>query len=374
MLPTELSVQHGSTRINGIRYHYVEAGAGPLVLLLHGFPENWWSWRYQIQPLAQAGLRVVAPDMRGYNDSGKQGPYDLNTLTSDVCELIRALGAERAHLVGHDWGGAVAWHAASTRPACVDKLAVLNCPHPALMAKALRSNWRQIKRSWHMFFFQLPVLPEWALLRSTASMFARVYAREGLHFPVEEVRPFVDGLHRPGAAKAMLGWYRAAFRGARRSRPSYPRIEDEVLLLWGKKDFALSYDDLIPGTKRYAPKLDIELFEGAGHFVHAARPDAVNAALVEFFSTARGAARPSREAKRRAAAQGRSTFNVVLANPGDNKIGVLRELRSITGLELREAHELIENIPRTIKENASWQEAERIKSQLAAAGATVEIT
>jgi ribosomal protein L7/L12 len=376
MLPSELSVEHRTVRANGLLHHYVEAGAGPLVLLLHGFPENWWAWRYQIRPLAEAGFRVVAPDLRGYNDTGKEGPYDLDTLGTDVCELIRALGAERAHLVGHDWGGAVAWHVASMRPMYADKIAVLNCPHPAVMTEALKTSWRQLRRSWYMFFFQLPLLPEYALLRSTASRFVHMYAKDGLMFSEEEVRPFVEGLRKPGAAKAMLGWYRAAFRGAvkRRGGPAYPRIDDYVLLLWGKKDLALFYDDVVPGTERYAPKLDIEVFESGGHFLNATQPERVNEALVEFFSVGRGEARPSAVAKRRAAAQGRSTFNVILANAGENKIGVIRELRSITGLELREARDLIESVPRTIKENASWHDAERIKSQLTAAGATVEIS
>jgi pimeloyl-ACP methyl ester carboxylesterase/ribosomal protein L7/L12 len=454
MLPNELRVRRGSAVVGGgVRYHYVEAGQGPLLLLLHGFPENHWSWRYQIEPLARAGFRVVAPDLRGFNHSDKRGPYDLDTMCADVGGLIAALGAERASVVGHDWGGAVAWHLASFRPQLVDRVVVINCPHPARMAVALRSSWRQIMRSWYMFFAQVPLLPEWSLLHVTSSMFARMYARDGARFPEEELRPFVEGLHKPGAVHAMLGWCRAEFWGALKRRgaiPAYPPIAAEVLLLWGGKDFVLGYEDLVPGTKRYAPKLRIEVVESGGHFVHAEQPDRVNQALIAFLTVGRPAEAaveaeapaveaeapaveaeapaveaeapaveaeapaveaeapaveaeapaveaeaPAVEAEAPAVEPPleqafveapppppapprgpppRTAFTVVLADAGENKIGVIRELRDITGLDVRQARALIDHVPRTIRENASWRDAERIRNQLTAAGATVEIT
>src|SRR3954449_2631161 len=153
---------HREAVVNGVRLHYVEAGAGPLVVLLHGFPEFWYSWRHQIPALAAAGFRVVAPDMRGYNRSDKPRgvrAYSGDALTGDVAKLIRACGAERAVVVGHDWGAAVAWQFAMAYPALLERLVIMNAPHPARFLRALRT-WRQARKSWYMFFFQLPWLPE----------------------------------------------------------------------------------------------------------------------------------------------------------------------------------------------------------------------
>lgn len=292
MKPSELQhVTHHFVQLPALRMHYVEAGEGPLVVLLHGFPENWWSWRYQLQPLAAAGFRVIAPDLRGYGETDKHGPYDLDTLVDDVCRLIESLGAEkRARIVGHDWGGAVAWHLASRRPEFCEQLVVLNCPHPAVMQKALlgRPSWAQLKRSWYFFFFQLPFVPEWALTKDDAANTARTIKAASIdraHFSPEELRPFRDAIQRPGAATAMVGWYREAVRNGFRhafSPPKYPSIPADTLLMWGMGDPALGYQDLVPGTEQYVPRLKIEQIPGAGHFVHAERPDLVNPALIAF--------------------------------------------------------------------------------------------
>ncbi|MFD1730552.1 alpha/beta fold hydrolase [Deinococcus malanensis] len=156
-------------RVNGVRLHYVEAGpaAGPLVVLLHGFPEYWRAWEHQIGPLARAGFRVVAPDMRGYNLSEKPQDieaYRVQTLQEDIAKLIRALGAGRAHVVGHDWGGIVAWQLAIRQPEAVDRLVILNAPHPGAARRGMKHP-EQLKRSWYVYLFQLPVLPELLLER-----------------------------------------------------------------------------------------------------------------------------------------------------------------------------------------------------------------
>lgn len=390
MRPADLPVTHAHAQVNGLRYHYVELGSGPLVLLLHGFPENWWSWRYQLEPLARAGFRVVAPDQRGYADTDKTGPYDLDTLATDLCELIRVLGREKADVVGHDWGGAVAWHMAATRRAFVDRLAVLNCPHPARMAEALRSSREQLKRSWYMLALQIPYLPERAL-RAGGPLLREIYARNAKdrsHFSEEELRPIIDGLRKPGAAKAMVGWYRTAFREAVKGRwrlGQYPEFNDEALLIWAKEDRALGYDELVPGTERYARKLRVETIERCGHFVQAEQPARVNELLLGHLTAGRrlapgkvearpAPARVARAAPVAARVEGPQAFKVVLAAAGDNKIAVIREVREITGLTLKEARELVEGAPRTIKEDATRQEAERLRGALAAAGATVEIS
>lgn len=290
MTPGDLQVTHHFAQLGDLRMHYVEKGAGPLVVLLHGFPECWWSWRRQIDPIAAAGFRVVVPDLRGYGDTDKHGPYDLDTVTDDVCKLIESLGVGgQAHVVGHDWGGALAWHLASKRPAFCRSLAVLNCPHPAAMAlPQTMTNLRQLKKSWYMFFFQLPGIPERLLTKNDAAEIVRALrgnAIDRTHFSVEELRPLRDAIQKPGAAKAMLGWYRAAFAGVARRRfraVEYPVIRARSILIWGMDDRALGFDDLVPLTKRYVEGLRVEPIPNCGHFVQAERPDRVNPLLVEF--------------------------------------------------------------------------------------------
>jgi epoxide hydrolase 4 len=288
MTPSDLKVKHGTVEANGLRIHYVEKGEGPLVLLLHGFPEFWWSWRYQLEPLAKAGYRAVAPDLRGYNDTERKGPYDLHTLAQDVAELIRAQGAERCPVISHDWGGAVGWHLAAHHPHRVERLCVLNCPHPAMMQRALFTKLSQIKRSWYIFFFQLPWIPERRVTEKDALNLRRMYranAKDRAHLSDEEIAPFREAIQKPGAATATINWYRAAMRGGflrALQRRRKPRIECPVTLLWAKDDQALGYDDLVPGTERYAKNLTIKTIDKCGHFLQAERPDLVNPMLLDF--------------------------------------------------------------------------------------------
>jgi pimeloyl-ACP methyl ester carboxylesterase len=290
MKPSELQVTHHFVQLPHLRLHYVEAGHGPLVILLHGFPETWWSWRYQVQPLVDAGFRVIAPDLRGFGETDKHGPFDLDTTAGDVCALIESLAEKKARIVGHDWGGGLAWHLAAKRGEFVERLVVLNCPHPSVMRKALltKPSLGQLRRSWYMFFFQLPGLPEWLLTKNDAEIVAKMLKAASMdraHFTEEDVRPFRDAIQRPGAASAMLGWYRAAIgQGLAHptKSPSDGLITADTLLVWGKADPALDYDVLVPGTEAYAPKLKVKQIEGAGHFVHAERPDAVNPILRDF--------------------------------------------------------------------------------------------
>lgn len=291
MTPSDLKVEHHFVELPTLRLHYVEAGEGPTVVLLHGFPENWWSWRYQIPALAQAGFRVVAPDLRGYGETDKHGPYDLDTVVNDVCNLVVALGGEkRVRVVGHDWGGATAWHLASHRPEFCGRLAVLNCPHPALMRERFitRPSWAQLKKSWYMFFFQIPWLPEYLLTKDDAGEIVKQLRGSSVdraHFGEAELKPFRDAIQRPGAASAMVGWYRAAIRQGLLSpfkAPRYPAITVDTVLIWGMDDSALGFEDLVPGTERFVRHLDVKPIEKCGHFVQSERPDEVNRLLVDF--------------------------------------------------------------------------------------------
>ncbi len=288
MTPAELPATHHTVKVNGLNMHYAALGEGPLVVLLHGFPENWWSWRHQLQPLADAGFKVIVPDLRGYNETDKHGPYDLDTLSEDVCQLIDAVQPGKALIVGHDWGGALAWHLAATRPGYVERLCVLNCPHPARISEVLlkERSWVQLKKSWYMFFFQLPWLPERILTRDNGAAVVRALkgmAVDRSRFRDEaELAPFREGVQKPGAASGMLGWYRTAIRQGLRGGRRYEPIACETMLLWAMQDKALGFHELVPGTERFAPKLKVVPIENCGHFVQSEQPEAVTQGLLEF--------------------------------------------------------------------------------------------
>lgn len=267
----------------GARLHYVVGGAGPTVVLLHGFPETHLSWSLQIPALIAAGFRVAALDLRGYGASDRPAAgYDLHTLASDVSALIHDLGEDRVRVVGHDWGGAITWHLAAHRPWLLERAVVLNCPHPSSLARALRENPRQIRRSWYMFFFQLPLLPELWLRRRGGQNLARMFReRPG---PDEIVDAQRRALLEPDALRAALAYYRTALRqGAadlvRGRLPHYPKIKLPLTLLWGTEDSCLGLE-LIDDSERWAPELAVTLIEDAGHFVHQEQADRVNRLLV----------------------------------------------------------------------------------------------
>ena len=274
---------HREARVNGVRLHRVEAGEGPPVVLLHGFPEFWWGWRKQLPALAEAGFRAVAPDLRGYNFSEKPpgiASYRVETLAADVAELIAALGVERAHLVGHDWGGVVAWYVAMLHPERVGRLVVMNAPHPAAFRRELRRG-RQALRSWYAGAFQLPLLPEAAFRAGGYRLVDRVFrsaaGRRGVFAP-EELARYREAAARPGALSAMLHYYRAAVRFPRpRTRP----IPHETLLVWGERDPALGVE-LTRGLEPWVPNLHVERIPEAGHWVQHEAPDRINSLLAAF--------------------------------------------------------------------------------------------
>jgi pimeloyl-ACP methyl ester carboxylesterase len=284
----EVEVEHGTVEVGGAGLHYVARGAGPLVVLLHGFPETWWSWRYQLEPLARAGFRVVAPDLRGFGDSTTGGARDVDTLADDVAALLDALGAPRATIVGHDWGGAVAWQFAGRYPARCARLAALNCPHPAAFARALALRPRQLARSWYMFFFLVPGVSDRALTRDDGRRLRALWRRSSVdprNFSDDEIEPMVQAALRPGAIASMLAIYRAnltrAFREPRAVLAAPPAITAPSMLVWGRDDPALGYDELVPATQGYAPGLRVVAVDRCGHFVQSERPDEVNRALIE---------------------------------------------------------------------------------------------
>lgn len=276
----------------GVHLHAMVAGPddGPLAVLLHGFPECWYSWRRQMPALAKAGFRVVAPDQRGYNLSDKPSDmyaYRLDALTADVAAILDWAGRERAVIVGHDWGGAVAWRFAMDYPDRVERLVIMNAPHPVAFARELR-HWSQRRRSWYMFFFQIPWLPEALLALSpmgTARFFFRKVAVRKGAFSDDDLRAFAAAMAQPGALRSMIHWYRAAFRHppAQRVRP----IEAPTLLIWAVDDIALGVE-LTRGLEKWVPNLTIHYIPDCGHWVQNEAAEEVNGALLDFLG-ARGA-------------------------------------------------------------------------------------
>jgi pimeloyl-ACP methyl ester carboxylesterase len=271
--------------VNGVHLHCVVEGEGPLVLLLHGFPETSRAWRKQMPALAQR-FRVVAPDLRGFGASDKPkgiAAYRTSVVADDIVALIHAFGAERAHVVGHDWGGGVAWTLATLHPEAVDRLVVLNCPHPAVMARALRSNWTQIRKSWYIFAFQLPWLPEWSLRRGGAKALKdslRRTAKRPDTFSDADLDAYAHAFSASGAATAAINYYRAAAR----SRVALGKIKAPTLLIWAVDDFALGIELTkgMEGLFENPPRIEYVL--DTGHFVMEERPEVVNRLLLEFLA------------------------------------------------------------------------------------------
>ena len=274
--------------VGDVTLHVREMGQGPLVIFLHGFPDCSYTWRHQLPALAAAGFHAVAPDLRGYGGSSRPkgvGSYSVRALAGDVAGLVTALGEEQADVVAHDWGGGAAWTFAMLHPEKLRRLAILNAPHPAAFVRRLRS-LEQLTRSWYMFAFQLPLVPELALARNDfaaiRSAFRAASVRPGA-FTDADVEQHVDALRPPGALSAALNYYRAAFRtfGPNAVRPR--RIEHPVLVLWGDKDPYLVSELADPGSEWTTAARTLHVPE-AGHWIQHDVPELVNDELVGFFS------------------------------------------------------------------------------------------
>lgn len=279
----EIEFQHGRLE-RDVGLHYVEAGEGPLVVLLHGFPEFWYSWRHQLRALADAGFHAVAPDMRGYNESDKpEGTeaYTRPNLTGDVADLIDHFGADEAVVAGHDWGGVVAWVFAMDHPSKLSRLAILNCPHPIAMAEGMK-DWRQMLRAIHMFLFQVPLLPETLLPVGDFALLRRIFrddpVRDGA-FSEEDIDRYVDAISKPGALSAALNYYRAASRHGL-IKP-LETIDREVRIIWGEQDRYLGAN-LAEPPDNLVSDYRVDRLGDASHWVQVDRPDRVNELLVDF--------------------------------------------------------------------------------------------
>ena len=273
----------------GVRLHYATQGKGPLVVLLHGFPEYWYAWRAQIGVLANAGFRVVAPDQRGYNLSDKPAgvkSYGVRRLTADVRALIEACGEKEAFVVGHDWGAGVAWSFAMAYPDMVTRLVTMNGPHPERLLTSFKQDPIQLLRSWYMFFFQLPALPEAVAQLDQYAFLLKPLREEPTNpdaFPPSDIARYIAAFAQPGALTAMIDWYRAMFWTP---AVEIRAIDVDALVLWGEQDrhlgkhLATPNPDLVPNAR-------VVFLPNATHWVMHDEPARVSEELIAFFNQKR---------------------------------------------------------------------------------------
>jgi len=277
-----LSFQNGAVGLGAIA-----AGPkdGPVVVLLHGFPEFWYGWHRQIEPLATAGFRVIVPDQRGYNLSTKPSgvaSYALTELVSDVIAIADQLGQEKIFLAGHDWGAAVAWSTALLHPQRITKLAVLNVPHPSVMRKFLSTRPRQFLRSWYIFFFQLPWLPEALFSAFNFHIGSRSLLRSSRPgtFSTEDLAQYRAAWSQPGALTGMINWYRALFH----TRAKFPdkTVRVPARILWGQRD-AFLLAEMAHESLRYCTNAELFTFPNATHWLQHEEPARVSELMIDFF-------------------------------------------------------------------------------------------
>jgi pimeloyl-ACP methyl ester carboxylesterase len=285
-------------RANGLTFATLEAGEGPLVLCLHGFPDHARSFRHQLPALAAAGFRAVAPFMRGYAPSEvpPDGPYQSAALAQDAVALIRALGHDRAALFGHDWGAVAAYGAAVLAPERVTRLVTAAVPHGAAFPTALLTNYEQQRRSWYMFFFQTP-FADAAVPFGDFRFLERLWQdwSPGWAYPPEEMAALKDTFRQPGVLAAALAYYRETLNPANQ-RPVLAEVQGRIavspvvvrtLYLHGARDGCVGAE-LLDGMEQLFPQgLETVIVPEAGHFVHQERPEVVNPKLVEFLAPLR---------------------------------------------------------------------------------------
>jgi len=278
-----------SMRANGLDFAYDEAGAGPdVALCLHGFPENRFSWRYQLPLLAELGWHAVAPDLRGYGDTTRPADlaaYTLDHLVDDVAGLFDAFGARRRLLVAHDWGALIAWQFAMQKMRPLDGLIIMNVPHPAVGRTVGRRSFRQKCRSWYMLFFQVPYLPELALRAGSAWAVGEAFrgmAVDKSAFPPAVLDHYRKAALRPGAATAMVNYYRANLWDLLRQTPS-PVIETPTLMIWGEADTALGIE-MTEGYGPYVRDFTLKRLPGVSHWVQQEAPGKVNAQMRDWLA------------------------------------------------------------------------------------------
>jgi pimeloyl-ACP methyl ester carboxylesterase len=283
---TDINLEEEFIQTNGIRLHTMLAGpkSGPPVILLHGFPEFWRGWIKQLPALIEAGFRVIIPDQRGYNLSDKpQGikNYRADELVKDIIGLVDALDYQKVNLVGHDWGAVVSWMLAYQHPERLQRLGILNVPHPLVMRRFVTRDFEQMRRSWYAFFFQLPWLPEKGMRANNWRGAVSALRGSGkIHtFTNEDIKLYKEAWSQPGAITAMINWYRAV--RYQMKLPKEMRIKVPTLMLWGVKDVALTHRMARPSID-HCDDGKLILFPDATHWVQHEAAEDVNQHLIDF--------------------------------------------------------------------------------------------
>ncbi|MFM9864247.1 MAG: alpha/beta fold hydrolase [Micropepsaceae bacterium] len=272
-------------KANGLTFEVDQCGTGnKFALLLHGFPESKFSWRYQMPLLAELGYTVWAPNMRGYGKSSKPGEvsdYHIDHLVADAAALIDAAGAKDTLLMAHDWGAVIAWNFAIRKVRPLERLAIMNVPHPACFAREL-ATWAQRRKSWYVFFFQVPWLPERVLAARGARAIGRAFsdmAVDKSRFPVAVTDEYRRNALEPGALRSMVNYYRAAVRAGEAAMNPLPgTVDTPTLMIWGEEDTALSKATTV-GTDQYVKDLTLRYLPGVSHWVQQEAPETVNAMI-----------------------------------------------------------------------------------------------
>jgi pimeloyl-ACP methyl ester carboxylesterase len=282
---SDAPIRTAFVKANGLTFEVDQCGDGEkFALLLHGFPESKFSWRHQMPLLARHGYRVWAPNMRGYGKTSRPGTiadYHVDHLVADAAALIDAAGAKNTLLMAHDWGAIVAWLFAIRKERPLERLVIMNVPHPACMVRELKT-WAQRKKSWYVFFFQIPWLPEFALTRRGADAIRRAFvdmAIDKTRFPPAVTDEYRRNALEPGAMKAMVNYYRAAVRaGEKAMNPDPGTVDVPTLMIWGEEDTALGKATTF-GTDRYVKDLTLRYLPGVSHWVQQEAPEKVNAMI-----------------------------------------------------------------------------------------------
>ncbi len=279
------TIRTAFVKANGLTFEVDQCGSGDkFALLLHGFPESKFSWRYQMPLLADLGYTVWAPNMRGYGKSSKPGAiadYHIDHLVADAATLIDAARGRETLLMAHDWGAVVAWNFAIRKVRPLERLVIMNVPHPACMVRELRT-WAQRKKSWYIFFFQIPWLPERILAARGAQAIGRAFSDMAVdknRFPPAVTDEYRRNALEPGALKAMINYYRAGVRaGEKAMNPAPGTVDTPTLMIWGEEDTALSKATTI-GTDQYVKNLTLRYLPGVSHWVQQEAPETVNAMI-----------------------------------------------------------------------------------------------
>ena len=284
------AIRTAMVNANGLIFEVDQCGDGEkFALLLHGFPESKFSWRDQLPLLASLGYTAWAPNLRGYGKSSRpQGipAYHIDNLVADAAALIDAAGAKETLLIAHDWGAVIAWQFAIRKARPLSRLIIMNVPHPACFARELRT-WRQLRKSWYVFFFQLPWLPERVLTTKGAEAVQRAFtdmAVDKTRFPVAVTDEYRKPALEPGAMTAMINYYRAALRaGDAVMNPKPGTVDTPTLMIWGEEDVALDKATTL-GTDEYVKNLTLRHLPGVSHWVQQEAPEKVNAMIAAWLA------------------------------------------------------------------------------------------